>query len=92
MPRKTRPAPISPFQAGDRVTERLSSNAILYTPRHPDAATLRRYATKPRTGAVVAIHQKSGSRGQRMFYADVLWDGHQSPSTHAINRLAPLST
>lgn len=91
MPRLINPAPVSRFQKGDRVVERLPVGAHVFSSRHPQAKDLGRYATKPRTGSVVAVRQKLSSNGRRLLYIDVLWDGRRSPSTHAINRLSRLS-
>ena len=79
------------FSQGDRVTERSSPGRHVFTKNSPQYELVRRYASTQRTGQVVAVVQRSSSRGSQLTYVDVLWDGRRSPSTNAASRLVRLA-
>lgn len=77
---------------GCRVQERENPGGHVFSSDHPNVQRIQRYARSRRIGRVVAIRQKLSSRGSRITYVDVLWDGCQTPSTHAACRLVPLDS
>ena len=79
------------FSQGDRVAERSSPGRHVFTKSSPQYELVRRYASTQRTGQVVAVVQRSSSRGSQLTYVDVLWDGRRSPSPHAASRLVRLA-
>ena len=79
------------FSQGDRVAERSSPGRHVFTKSSPQYELVRRFASTQRTGRVVAVVQRSSSRGSQLTYVDVLWDGRRSPSTHAASRLVRLA-
>ena len=52
------------FSQGDRVTERSSPGRHVFTKNSPQYELVRRYASTQRTGQVVAVVQRSSSRGR----------------------------
>lgn len=92
--KKTRkqPEPVSKFAVGDRVREtRKTVEGFFGINTAPER---KEFALKVmgslREGTVTAVFIKKNTRGARMMYASVLWDGFKTPSDHAQQRLTRL--
>lgn len=83
--------PTLTFSAGDRVTEKPRPGDHVFTERTANLPTIRRYASTYRIGRVVGTIEKRSANGARIRYVEVIWDGRQSPSLHAISRLSAVA-
>jgi hypothetical protein len=80
------------FAAGDRVTEKPRPGDHVFSERTANLPVIRRYASTNRIGRVVGTVDKRSANGARIRYVEVIWDGRQSPSLHAISRLSVLAS
>jgi hypothetical protein len=78
------------FAAGDRVAEKPRPGDHVFSDRTANLSAIRRYASSSRTGRVVGTLDKRSANGARIRYVEVIWDGRQSPSLHAVSRLSVL--
>lgn len=72
------------FQPGDRVAEKPKVRMIYA--RNETKEKLKQYAYQ-RYGTVLDTVYKTNKTGQKLPYVKIIWDGTQSPSEHAQNRL-----
>ncbi len=82
----------SKFHEGQLVCERERPTDSFFNPLAPNAAAAARVARERRRGRIVRVFTKASSSGSRLRYAEVLWDGAGSPSSHGFNRLTPLES
>tara|TARA_B100001121_G_scaffold290765_1_gene290906 strand:- start:5135 stop:5404 length:270 start_codon:yes stop_codon:yes gene_type:complete len=75
---------------GDRVTEQKVSYDHVIDPSHPNYGNLNRIIRNNRKGIIQEVKIIKNKRGAACKYAMVLWDGYQSLSQHAVNRLHKL--
>jgi len=90
--KRKKPDPKPKFQVGDRVKEiRKFQHNI--TNQFNQTAHVKRcleIQANTRKGTVTKVFIKPDSRGSRLIFMEVLWDGFATPSEHAQLRLAPL--
>lgn len=75
---------------GDRVTEQKFNYDHVIEPTHPNYGKLTRIIRNNRKGIIQEVKIIKNKRGAACKYAMVLWDGYQSLSQHAMNRLHKL--
>jgi hypothetical protein len=80
--------PTTRIKPGDLVIERESNRQIFASPGSQKLQEITRYASNRRRGQVQEISEKRNRRGHCILYASVIWEGRNSASLHAINRLA----
>ena len=83
MPRQTEERLV----VGDRVSEQKVSYDHCISPDHPQYGKLCAIIRNNRKGVIQEIKIIKNKRGSKCKYAMVLWDGYQSLSQHAMNRL-----
>lgn len=89
---RKKPEPVSKFAVGDRVKETRKTVEGFFgisTPPERKEFALKVLGTL-REGTVTAVFVKKNTRGDRLMYASVLWDGFKTPSDHAQQRLTRL--
>ena len=85
---RKKPDPISKFEVGDRVKEtRKTVEGFFgtFTPPERKEFALKIMGTL-RRGTVTSVFIKKNTRGDRLMYASVLWDGFKTSSDHAQQR------
>jgi hypothetical protein len=80
------------FHEGQLVCERERPGDLFFQPLGAGAAAAKRVAGERRRGRVVRVFTKTSSSGSRLKYAEVLWDGMSSPSSHCFSRLTPVQS
>ena len=90
--KRVNPEPVSKFQVGDRVKEtRKTVEGFFGANTDPERKkAVMSILGSLRKGTITSVFIKKDTRGNRLLYASVLWDGFKTPSDHAQQRLTPL--